>query len=715
MAAGLRKIEDTTLKHKLDTTSALINIAGATADNMGTDHASVATISRYEEVWAGLLDFCIDVGDYESGIILHRDKCPFDPLPIQLETAIHYLRFHITKAGQPLLHFQSCEAIKYPSGDPIICRGDWTGKSSIGIYRSALAKLHTAYDSTKGVYLRRCEACARIPFGAGNNHPGCHIHSGSPRLRSTGNSVCTTDFQSHIRRNVRYVAKEYCARSTAALLPAELRQIRAYLLSQNTGEALMIWTMTILGIKLFLRMTEVLKMSYDDFLFKYFVVKPTHVDSLLVQIKGKRDFHPVHFAIWSDDECPDFCPVRALLTWLSFSGIRGGFIFPPAEFIGTEARPLTHYGYDRILSVYKHLHFQVLGVDPNENKSLIIGSHMLRKTAFLFAYWGIKTKKSNNKQPELSDIDQATIMSDARHRDINGTSTYLSDSGTLHTLLERAGGDQPLQRVGRYCPIYVHVLAKFESLCRSAGGGSLFSHLNNRSLGDLADWYTYSILKIDKEVWMSRRISIATVVDVSIQHIPTAHNTSNHTQALQTLLTQFLPHAALERAMYLVAATTQYEVQKMTSFLSQSNPTLVSPPGAMVLQTQTRAPSNPIGATPTRRRSNPTGASRTVTGLSSNVLSQDYQKLLRKASDYISQVSIALLVNDELRTIVQPGQILLEPLKSFAYRCGRIASCVRNCHDGSVQEFVEETTEFRFGLWKCCKGASHKTTFLRKS
>jgi integrase len=733
-AAGLQKVEEAARNHHLNTTSTPIRIVGTgtSSDNMANDSSTRSTIHRYENVWSGLLDFCIEVGDYDSGILLHRDKCPSDPLPIKVETAIHYLRFHTTKAGVPLLHFQTRLAVNFRNEAPIVCRGDWSGKSSIGIYRSALSKLHSFYESTKGVYLQRCEGCAAIPFVVGQNHPGCILHLGAPRIRSIGNIVNHNLFILHIKTNSRYVEKEYTSRSTTALLPAELRQLRAYLLNQNTLEGLMIWTMTILGIKLFLRMDEVLNLKYGHFLPKYFVVKPGHVDSLLVHIKGKKDNHPIHFSLWTDHDCPDFCPVRSLLTWLCLSGIRDGFLFPTAEQIGKTTNPTANYGYDSILSLYKRLMVQVLHFDPSENPSLIIGTHMLRKTGFLFAYWGIKSHTSNLKAPEFNDIDHATIQLDARHKDISGTKTYLSDSGTLHTLLVRSGLDQPLQRVGRYCPIYVSVLAKFESLCRSAGGGSLWSKLNDRSLGEVADWFIHTILKIDKELCAANRMNIAAIVDKSTQYTPTAQST--HKQELEDLLTRHLPQPILEKAKHLAALTLQFEVQMASSLQSQlsassqsksvfrnatsgwnhhlpSNPTLFPYPAAMGIPTQTHVTHHP---SQTATSVSPPPIRTAASSISSlDVLSKDYRRMINKADDF-TKASIAVSVSLELKTLIKRGQKLGEPLKSFSYRSGRIALCVRDCHHGSVQEFIEKTLPFTYYRWECCNGVKHFTTFVAK-
>jgi hypothetical protein len=107
--------------------------------------------------------------------------------------------------------------------------------------------------------------------------------------------------------------------------------------------------------------------------------------------------------------------------------------------------------------------YGLLRLDVAENKNLIVGTHMLRKTAFLLSYWGIKgNSKDCTRNSKLDELDEASILLDARHKDIFGTKTYLGDSGTLKALMDRSGmDDDPLQKVGRYNPIYVEILSKF--------------------------------------------------------------------------------------------------------------------------------------------------------------------------------------------------------------------------------------------------------------
>jgi hypothetical protein len=73
------------------------------------------------------------------------------------------------------------------------------------------------------------------------------------------------------------------------------------------------------------------------------------VKQLCFFVKGKTDNVGVHLLVHADDEIPQLCPIRALLTYLHVSGIRSGFIFPHSDIIHnlqTEEEAGSH-GYKR--------------------------------------------------------------------------------------------------------------------------------------------------------------------------------------------------------------------------------------------------------------------------------------------------------------------------------------------------------------------------------
>ena len=89
----------------------------------------------------------------------------------------------------------------------------------------------------------------------------------------------------------------------------------------------MLWVLFLFCVKQALRIDEALNLKYEDFLLDYFIVKPTHVDSLFFSVQGKRDPTKMFLNVWSDHHAPDLCPVIVLLSWIVVSGIKRGFLF----------------------------------------------------------------------------------------------------------------------------------------------------------------------------------------------------------------------------------------------------------------------------------------------------------------------------------------------------------------------------------------------------
>jgi hypothetical protein len=52
------------------------------------------------------------------------------------------------------------------------------------------------------------------------------------------------------------------------------------------------------------------------------------VEHIAICVKGKSDRDWVTLSLWRDDENPEFCPIRALLTYLAKANLKAGFLFP---------------------------------------------------------------------------------------------------------------------------------------------------------------------------------------------------------------------------------------------------------------------------------------------------------------------------------------------------------------------------------------------------
>ena len=409
--AGFKKIETEIKNNNLHTGGTKVRIVGKSEHDVGNDKAKNTTITRYEMIWTKTLDYCIENKHWESAMLFYREGCPSNPFPMDEEVAINHMRYRTFEKGTILKHYKSNEPVMGTNGKAIQCVGEWRSSSTVGLYRAAISKVSNAYETTQGTYKKCCADCAKIPIQRVRKGEGCSNHPGEPHYWPRGNVSTSQEFKKHINACIEYAEEHYDLRSTIALLPSQVRALRRYLLSSNRQDHLMLWVIIILGIKLFLRIDEVLEMKYEQLLEQYFVVSENDVESLLAKIKGKRDSDWLHFALWSDLDCPEFSPVAPLLIWISMTGIRGGYLFPTMEQLKKKKSVTTeYYPYDLCLADFKYLFVSVLRIDldSDQYKNLILGSHWLRKTAFLFSSWGKASYPGWHGR--LEETDQASIL-----------------------------------------------------------------------------------------------------------------------------------------------------------------------------------------------------------------------------------------------------------------------------------------------------------------
>ena len=188
-------------------------------------------------------------------------------------------------------------------------------------------------------------------------------HPGDPHYWRRGNVTKDEEFKRSIQDWQDYIENNYEARHSVQLLPGEIHDIQAHLLSFNDLYHLMLWTIIILGIKMFLRVEEVLELTMEQFVEEYSQVIEDDVKGLCAKIKGKRDVSWLHFMIWHDEECPEFSANYAVLIWVKLSGITSGQLFPPKEelaYVRSSGHTNNHLSYESFLGVMKHLLLNVL-------------------------------------------------------------------------------------------------------------------------------------------------------------------------------------------------------------------------------------------------------------------------------------------------------------------------------------------------------------------
>jgi hypothetical protein len=223
------------------------------------------------------------------------------------------------------------------------------------------------------------------------------------------------------------------------LTPDEVRRLRNILLIDMGNpnrrvalEGLKFYTMVILGVKLFLRAEELATIQMEDFIESLQIITPERgVRALAIQVCGKSDIKNVPLILFTDEEFPEFCPVRHLLLWVHLSGVKSGYLFPE-EWTRCNANNDECYNYKHFLAKLKFLCVEKLG---RRSESSIYGTDFLRNTGYLFAIWGIlKVQPSSLKDcDEIPNLYMGALMNDARHNIISNTKTsYARDSVVLY-------------------------------------------------------------------------------------------------------------------------------------------------------------------------------------------------------------------------------------------------------------------------------------------
>jgi hypothetical protein len=649
-----------------------IQIVGKTKDDIGTDTAKTSSIDRYRRVWKGNLDFLIYMEKYDSAQLLHRQGCPRNPLPVSSEAAILYMKYHVLKKDTIVTHHLTNQPVLSPKNNlPLKAVGDWKSASTLGIYRSALSKLHHAYKTTDCAYQAGCERCAEIPLAEIRLNQGCHLCLGQPQYWSKGCVTTCNDFKKSFDMLKDYTEEHYEARSTVAFLPGELRKIRRFLLSQNTVRAMMLWVMILVGTKLFLRIDEVLNLQMEAFLPHYFVVKSGDVVSLLVEIKGKRDKQKIHFNLTDDDVCPEFSPVRMVLTFLAITGRKTGYLFPTLSEINAES-PTKAYEYDNMLSDMRYLCQVVLQKDltSTEGVKLIPGTHTLRKTGFLLAYWGKKTELMDLSQRRkvLPTEDEACILLDARHKDGSGTMTYLADSATFYSLNKRLGMNDPSQKVGPYIPIYIKTLANLSSI---ANEGDVTNEVYSHSLDYLAAWYVRTVLGVPNSTDLSNIVS-----ELCEKACRPRVDEDADTEVMYEAMREHLPPGIFTWMKNMLDRKLLNNNVLPDTDNNRRAATHVSPERTNLVET-----------------------------------SVDYRAMFNAAATKVEKVGILLLGYDEIKQQMQTNKKLQGPLKSWGYKAASVIACLNECHDGSAESFIDSTPDFTLKKYTCVNKTKHRASF----
>jgi hypothetical protein len=323
--------------------------------------------------------FCSLVGDHVSGLLYDRANCPNNPWPTKPETVISYLHYKCLPKGTPLKY--EGEIVHDPgTGVQIFCTGSWKCHTNVDAFKGMFKKYSTLYQNDlfdQGTYTPVCSNCKSSRRG------WCVKHSKNPRIMPTGDVTEEPTVKAEIKRLIKHLRDTHARRGNYAITPNEMRLLRQHLLSSRDPENFKLYVMMLCGIKLYLRVNELLSLTVEQFCAKMFQLNPSGVRTLSLFINGKCDAQDVLLNIYSDSGDSDLDLVMHLMVYLKSTGITSGLIFPHTT---STTDTNAEIPYEMFLKRMKHLLINVLEKDEKE---ICVGTHTLRKAAYLFGVYSM--------------------------------------------------------------------------------------------------------------------------------------------------------------------------------------------------------------------------------------------------------------------------------------------------------------------------------------
>jgi hypothetical protein len=680
---GLNKIQNRIRELGLNNDpSVQVVISGA------TDSAEQSTIDRYKGYWRGLEAFCIEIGDYDSAMIVSRNICPSRPPPVKMDTAIAFLKFQVEpkvceESGAPnilLHHLTQQPVVSAVTGLPMVCQENWNCVPTIKLYAASLEKLHGKYETTRGVYIEACDECIEMHR---LTRQACALHTGmgGAKLVTVGNPRQGDEFKNVVKQMLKVAVDRDLSRSTFAYAPHELRAIRDHCLATNNLYDMMIWTIMIIGIKLFLRVDEVLSLTVEDFQTNLFVLNKLNVTGLMVEVFGKsekKDGRKVILSLWDDKDCPDFSGTRALMLWLVKSGIYSGKLFPSKSELQTGATtPSVGITYEAFHARQVHFCKNVLG-KRNLDKVIIGGTHMLRKTGYLLAIWGLPESSTG-----IGPITEAEILEAARHSTFGGNAhRYILDSRMRKQVImdiPEYDGD-PRFRASPFRPI--RLVSVEEHISANVYSQAFFEEF--QTLANLADWYVFNLVGVFRGTF--HRMTVAALNMVVERFNPTLTNRQSLKDKLEKLAIAADEKADLQRAVDAYVHEKYQALRKRSAEATMDN-------DDWVMLEPVAAPA--VAVDPA-----------TVMNLSRNY-QVEAKAAMKQPAILMPILASAVDEMKEQRALQKKWES--DSTRRWASRAAKVVACFRGCHYSDFDAFLRAAGDkIVVSKFACPKGLKHE-------
>jgi hypothetical protein len=316
-------------------------------------------------------------------------------------------------------------------------------------------------------------------------------------------------------------------------------------------------------------------------------------------------------------------------------------------------------------------------------QKMIIRTHILHKTAYLLAFWGFN---HNYGHVDFSNADKVNILQSACHLDMWSVTTYLGDAGTLKQLLNKISKDDPCHKVSEWEPIHMMTLDAFAAL-------NIPSKKYIKSIIELAKWYVFDKLDIPSDSSLGL-LTYSQIHGHSIDFVADLSSEQEYTKQLQA----YLLGPVYQNVVNLINKSNQAHVVQVVQHAIEIQQVST---GAIILP----------AATPSPHQTD-----------STKHCKYNPDKLIQCSKDFQSMAAKRSLLKPELLDIIvqavgevveqkQQGKILQDPLKTWAYKVGKIYDCFQCCHSCNKDSFLAANPNFTSSQFKYAGNMAHSFSF----
>ena len=450
-------------------------------DKRGDRKKEIETVQKeYRPKWEEFSRFAWLVGDARSAVICCDAVRPAKAMPADPETLSLFMQYKVNEPNEPVL-FSDGQNVSWKrgsnSGKTVLGVAHWSHPVNLRKFRVAVKMVHRLFNNCRNEYQGSCEDCIaaseqnadgsvnKIDFASPNlscQYRAC-IRCGIPRILPRGDPTTSNVFESCFNSQEKHCENEHVIKGCLALSVKQTRTIRTHLLSDGINKLrnLQLWTLLLVGIRCFLRCDEVASIDISDFALRAIALnkEKRRVEHLALWVRGKSDKEYVLLSLWRGDENPEFCPVRAVLIYLAAANLSGGCLFPRYDdleehHVAENPKAISFkkhvtYGYFRL--ELKKVIDTCFGGDKHAFPvhECKVGTHTMRKTAYLFAVFSVLSKYDMQGRSVMRDgayriqpLEMDDIEKAARHGNHQSSAIYFAANSNKY---ERFGPSNDAQ------------------------------------------------------------------------------------------------------------------------------------------------------------------------------------------------------------------------------------------------------------------------------